>query len=67
METTGRFVTVKQVAEMLGVARKTVVEWIHKGELRAILLGQKAGWRIERDSLEEFLRRRANVRDGGEG
>jgi excisionase family DNA binding protein len=50
-----RMLTVKQVAEELGVGAFTVREWIRDGELPAIGFGNRSGYRIEREDLERFI------------
>jgi excisionase family DNA binding protein len=54
--------TVQQVADELQVGPDTVRGWIATGQLKARNLARKMGsrpvWRIERDALDEFLRRR---------
>ncbi len=59
--------TTKEVADKLRVHVKTVQEWIAKGELAAIDLGQ--GYRITKSDLDAFLekrRRRRTERRKGE-
>ncbi len=51
-----RLLTTKEVAEKLRVHVKTVLEWINKGELEAIDLGQ--GYRIKESDLDIFLEHR---------
>lgn len=52
--------TTEEVAEQLKVTAKTVREWIGRGELEAIDLGQ--GYRIRRSDLEAFLESRKRRR-----
>lgn len=51
-----KLLTVDQVAERLGVHRKTILNWIHSGDLVALALGK--GYKITEDDLKEFLKRR---------
>lgn len=48
--------TVEEVAKELRINAKTVRQYITSGELIAILLGK--GYKISRDDLEDFKRRR---------
>jgi excisionase family DNA binding protein len=52
--------TVEQVAERLGVTTDSILRWIKTGELRAMQMGGRAGWRIAVDDLQTFLDGRAN-------
>ena len=50
----------RQVAEPLGVNSEKVRNWIRNGELIAINVGdrQRPRWRIPKESLDDFLKRR---------
>lgn len=48
--------TVEEVAKELRINAKTVRQYITSGELIAILLGK--GYKVSRDDLEDFKRRR---------
>jgi len=48
--------TVEEVAKELRINPKTVRQYIASGELVALLVGR--GYRISRDDLEDFKRRR---------
>ena len=50
--------TVEEVASRLAVHPETVRKWIKNGQLRATNLGGRAGYRISRTALEQFLRER---------
>jgi excisionase family DNA binding protein len=50
--------TVRQVCERLQVSDQTVWRWIKSGELPAISLGGKAGYRIDPDDLNRFVEAR---------
>jgi excisionase family DNA binding protein len=50
--------TVEEVASRLAVHPETVRKWIKNGQLRATNLGGRAGYRISRAALEQFLRER---------
>jgi len=47
--------SVVQVADRLDVHIDTVRRWLRSGELRGILLGDRAGWRVEEEELARFL------------
>jgi excisionase family DNA binding protein len=55
-----KFLTVKDVAELLQVGEVTVRHWIKDGELRAIDVGRE--WRIAPRDLEQFVERGASLR-----
>jgi excisionase family DNA binding protein len=51
--------TARQVAQRLGVSLKTVLAWIHAGELKAVNVGRtphgrKPRWRISQAALDAF-------------
>lgn len=46
--------TIRQVADLLGLNYVTVMRYIHTNKLRAIKRGGR--WRIEREEYERFLR-----------
>jgi excisionase family DNA binding protein len=50
--------TVEEVAARLAVHPETVRKWIKNGQLRATNLGGRAGYRISRSALDQFLRER---------
>jgi excisionase family DNA binding protein len=52
--------TVEEVAKELRINAKTVRQYIASGELVAIVLGK--GYKISRDDLEDFKRRRRTDR-----
>jgi excisionase family DNA binding protein len=47
---------VEEVAARLGVHPETVRRWIKNKELLAVNLGGRAGYRISRTALEQFLK-----------
>ena len=52
-----------QVAELVGVSRRTVVGWIDSGQLKAFdasatANSKKRRWRVQQASLDAFLRSR---------
>jgi excisionase family DNA binding protein len=51
-----QLLTVDQVARRLQLHPATIRRWIKSGRLRAISLGSdRAGWRIRRSELEQFI------------
>lgn len=50
---TRRFMSVKEVSDLLQVGETTVRNWIHNRELPAINVGRE--WRIAPKDLEAFL------------
>lgn len=57
--------TVEEVATRLAVHPDTVRRWIKSGELRAINLGGRAGYRITEEAYRQFLREREEGRHQG--
>ncbi len=53
-----KLLTVQEVADRLGVHPDTIRQWIRNGELGAIDLGGRAGYRIREQDLERFIRER---------
>ena len=54
-ESTGRFLTVTEAAELLKVSASDVHELIDSGELQAFRVGKHGPWRIEHEILELFI------------
>lgn len=52
------FYSTKQVADMFGVHRETVKNWIREGKLAAIKIGGATGYRIPEEAIEDFTQRR---------
>jgi len=50
------FLTVKEVAETLHIHWQSVLNYIKRGELRAVKLGR--GYRIARNDLSTFIEQR---------
>lgn len=50
--------TVQEVAEQLNVHPDTVRQWIRNGDLEAIDLGGRAGFRVSESALDRFIRER---------
>ncbi len=52
-----RYLTVEEIAQEMRVTDETVRRWLRSGQLVGLNLGRKAGWRIERPDLEDFIQR----------
>ena len=50
-----RWLDVKDIVELLQVHEQTVRRWIKQGDLPAILLGRKGGYRVAESDLNKFL------------
>ena len=55
LETTGRFGTLTDVAELLSLSAAEVLALVRSGELPAIRLGSIGQWRVEAVVLESFI------------
>lgn len=55
-----RLLTVPQAADYLQVSIDTVRRWCRTGVLRCIALGDRAGYRIRQEDLDQFLRERGS-------
>jgi excisionase family DNA binding protein len=53
----GRFLTVPQVAEELATSEVQVIAMLRRGDIRALQLGGRRQWRIERAELEAYIQR----------
>lgn len=56
----GRFYTVQEASEILGVQQEIVLHWIHHSELAAMnvsrkINGKRPSWRIAESELGKFL------------
>lgn len=63
-----RFLTLKDVQDELQISASQALSLVRSGELRAIQIGGRGQWRIERTKLEEFIAeayRRAEQRAAG--
>ncbi|HEY6329435.1 MAG TPA: helix-turn-helix domain-containing protein [Blastocatellia bacterium] len=52
-----RFADTAQAAEMTGVTRRAIQQWVATGTIRGILVGKK--YRIDLESLRLYLKQRA--------
>ncbi|MBU5314048.1 helix-turn-helix domain-containing protein [Tissierella carlieri] len=57
----GKFYTVNQVAEILGMHHKTIRKFITQGKLGANKLGKQ--WRISEEDLNSFMKQDVNTSD----
>jgi excisionase family DNA binding protein len=58
----GELLTVQEVAERLKMNPETVRRWLRQGKLRGYLLGgDRSGYRVAQDDLEEFIRARGTL------
>ena len=63
-----RWYTVEEIVDLLKVHEQTVRRWLRDGELRGVLLGRKAGYRIRASDFESFLAARdARATEGEQG
>lgn len=53
--TAQRFLAPAQVAELLSIEVREVIDLVYQGRLRGSKLGSPARWRIEERSLTEYL------------
>ncbi len=56
------FYTTKEVAEMLKVTKKTINQYVRKGKIKAIDMGNK--YRFTKEQIEEFVEN--NIVDNSE-
>ena len=55
-----RWLEVKDIVEKLNVHEQTVRRWIRQGDLQAVLLGRKGGYRVKASDLDAFLDERSS-------
>ena len=53
------YLTVEEVAKLLGLSEYRVRELIRGKQIRAVKIGQ---WKIKPEDLEEFIKDRSNIR-----
>ena len=53
--TAERFLTLGDVAEILNISASQTYALVRSGELRAIQIGGRNQWRVERIKLEEYI------------
>jgi excisionase family DNA binding protein len=52
-----RFLTLADVAEVLNISASQTYALVRNNELKAIKIGGRGQWRVERDQLESFIAR----------
>jgi excisionase family DNA binding protein len=52
-----RFLTLADVAEILNTSTSQVYALVRGNELRAIRIGGRGQWRVEREQLEDYIKR----------
>ena len=52
-----RFLTLNDVAEILNISMSQTRALVRTGELPAIQIGGRQQWRVEREELENYIRR----------
>ena len=52
-----RFLTLADVADILNTSVSQVYALVRSNELRAIKIGGRGQWRVERDQLEDYIKR----------
>lgn len=45
--------TLEEIAQILGLTRRTIYTYVHNGYLKAVKIGR--GWRVSEAALNEFL------------
>lgn len=61
-----QYLTVRAIADQLGVTAHTVLGWIARGELAACNVGRtpsagRPSWRVSREALDRFLASRQPI------
>jgi excisionase family DNA binding protein len=52
-----RFMTLADVAEVLNISTSQVYALVRNEDLRAIKIGGRGQWRVEREQLEDYISR----------
>ena len=52
-----RFLTLADVAEVLNISVSQAYALVRNNQLRAIKIGGRGQWRVERDKLEDYITR----------
>ena len=52
-----RFLTLADVADVLNISASQTYALVRSGELEAIKIGGRGQWRVERDRLEDYIKR----------
>jgi excisionase family DNA binding protein len=54
---TARFLPLADVAEILSISMSQAYALVRRGDLRAIRIGGRGQWRVEKAELEAFIKR----------
>lgn len=54
-DSTGRFLTIDEVAAELNISKSQAYALVRDRELRALKIGRRGSWRIERAVLEDYI------------
>ncbi|WP_144782279.1 helix-turn-helix domain-containing protein [Microbacterium sp. BH-3-3-3] len=57
----GRFTAVATVARSLGITPVEVIALVHEGRLRGLEVGSRSHWRIDLDSVDDYLDEQAEL------
>lgn len=52
-----RFLTIEEVCEILAIEKPQAYALVRSGDLRAIKIGGRGQWRVEKSELEAFIDR----------
>lgn len=63
MTKTKQVMTVKEIAEYMGVHPMTIYKYVQDGEIPAFKIG--ASWRIRRDSIKKWMDENEHKNQGG--
>lgn len=55
-----RFLQLSDVSDMLNISASQTYALVRSGELRAIKVGGRGQWRVERSELEDYIKRMYN-------
>ena len=53
----GKFLTLDDVADLLSTSRAQAYTLVRSGDLRAIKIGGRGQWRLERTAREDYINR----------
>jgi excisionase family DNA binding protein len=60
---TARFLPLADVAEILSISMSQAYALVRRGDLRAIRIGGRGQWRVEKTELEAFIKRSYEAAD----
>ncbi len=60
---TARFLPLADVAEILSISMSQAYALVRRGDLRAIRIGGRGQWRVEKTELEAFIKRSYDAAD----